>query len=138
MYILVASDASGNTQGTVTIRYMTKQSHIRFAKRVVVLMDMKFSILGFTFGLDPLLDIIPGFGDMLGACVSCYLFWIAFQLKVPTRLYVRMLWNIIVDYLLGLIPFINVVLDALYRANMKNFKLLEQYVDPDILEGEVI
>lgn len=117
---------------------MTIGSHVFYARRLVTLMDMKFSILGFKFGIDPLLDIIPGFGDVLGTLVSCYLFWIAYRLRVPGWVYIRMSWNVAVDYVLGLIPFISVVLDALYRSNLKNYKLIEKFIDPEVLEGELV
>ena len=117
---------------------MTAHTHIRYARKLVTLMDSKFSIFGFTFGIDPLLDLIPGVGDAIGVFVSCYLFYIAYTLRVPTWVYIRMSWNILVDYVLGLIPFINVVLDAMYRSNMKNFCLLETFIDPDVLEGELV
>lgn len=104
------------------------RGHIQFAKRLVQLMDTKFSFMGVRFGLDPLLDFIPFFGDLIGTIVSLYLFWIAFELKVPEKVYFRMLGNIIIDSLLGLIPVAGIVLDAFYRSNVKNLDLLEKYI----------
>lgn len=113
-------------------------SHISFARRLITLMDMKFNVLGIKFGIDPLLDVIPGFGNILGVALSCYLFWIAVRLHVPQWVYVRMAWNIGLDYILGAIPYIGIVADLFYRSNVKNFVLLERYFDPDILEGELL
>src|SRR5689334_14253415 len=104
-------------------------SHIQFARRLVYLMDTRFSLFGIKFGIDPILDIIPGFGDAFGAGVSCYLLWIAYRLKVPTWVYGKMLLNIGFDYLLGLLPFVGIVLDLFFRANVKNFALLEKFFD---------
>lgn len=112
------------------------RDHIEFAKRLVRLMDTRFSFLGVRFGLDPILDFIPFFGDLVGLIVSLYLFWIASELKVPRQVYFQMLGNIIIDYLLGLIPIAGVVFDAFYRSNVKNLGLLEKYIEPDVLEGE--
>lgn len=72
----------------------------------------------------------------MGLIVSLYLFWIASELKVPRQVYFQMLGNIIIDYLLGLIPVAGVVFDAFYRSNVKNLGLLEKYIEPDVLEGE--
>lgn len=88
------------------------RDHIEFAKRLVRLIDTRFSFLGIRFGLDPILDFIPFFGDLVGTIVSLYLFWIAFELKVPSHVYFQMLVNIIIDYFLGLIPYAGVVFDA--------------------------
>lgn len=112
--------------------------HIVFARRLVTLMDTKFSFFGIRFGIDPLLDILPGFGSVIGAAISCYLFWIAYQLKVPARIYRTMGWHIFLDYLLGLFPFIGFVVDLFYRSNTKNLALLTPFIDPDVLEGVVL
>ena len=113
-------------------------SHIAFTRRLIVLLDTKFSLFGIKFVIDPLLDIIPGFGSFLGSAFSCYLFWLSYRLKVPAHVYFHMAWNMGVDYLLGLIPFVGIVADVLYRSNVKNFALLETFVDSEILEGELI
>ena len=114
------------------------KSHLRFAERLVALMDTKFTFFGIRFGIDPFLDILPGFGSAIGAGISCYLFWIAYQLKVPSRIYFRMGWHIVLDYLLGLLPFIGVVVDLFYRSNAKNLALLYPFIDPEVLEGVVL
>ncbi len=112
--------------------------HIHFARRLTRVMDMQFHIFRFRFGIDPMLDIIPGLGNTLSTATSLYLLWLGYQLKVPTHVYFRMVWNISVDYIFGVIPFAGIVFDAFFRANVKNFALLESYFDPDILVGEVI
>lgn len=116
----------------------TLQDHIALARRITYLMDTKFSVFGVKFGIDPLLDVIPGLGNILAAATSCYLFWIAKELRVPTSVYWKMAWNISVDYVLGAIPVAGVVADIFYRSNVKNFALLEPFFDPSIIEGEII
>lgn len=114
------------------------RSHIDFARRLTQVMDMRFRVLGIRFGVDPLLDIIPGFGNVLSTVTSFYLFWIAYKLGVPGRIYVTMAWNLCVDYMLGVFPFIGIVFDLFFRANVRNFNMLEKFFDPDIIEGEII
>ena len=46
-----------------------------------------------------------------------------------------MAWNILFDFILGLIPVIGIVFDSFYKSNVKNLALIEKYFDPDILEG---
>jgi Domain of unknown function (DUF4112) len=114
------------------------KAHIRFAERLMTLMDTKFSIFGIKFGLDPFLDIWPGFGSLIGAIVSCYLFWIAYQLKVPSKIYWRMGWHIFLDFIVGELPVIGFFFDLFYKANQKNLRLLYPFIDPEILEGVVV
>jgi hypothetical protein len=117
---------------------MSVASDIAFAKRIVSVMDLRFSVFGIKFGIDPLLDIIPELGNGLALGVSFYLFWIAYRLNVPTHVYFRMLWNIGVDYVFGVVPYIGIVMDLFFRANVKNLALIEKYHDPSILVGELV
>lgn len=114
------------------------KSHLRFAERLTRLMDTKFSLFGIRFGLDPFLDIWPGFGSVVGAGVSCYLFWIARELNVPSWVYWRMGWHIFLDFILGELPIVGFVFDLFYRSNEKNLALLYTFVEPEILEGVVV
>lgn len=112
--------------------------HISFARRLTRVMDLRFSVFGIRFGIDPMLDVIPGLGNFLATATSCYLFWIAYQLQVPAWVYFRMVWNISVDSVFGIIPYVGIVFDIFFRSNVRNFALLEKYFDPDILVGEVV
>ena len=87
------------------------KEHIHFAKRLVNLMDAKFSILGIRFGIDPILDFWPGFGSFVGAFISSYLFWIAYKLKVPALIYIKMGWHIFLDLLIGGLPLVGFIFD---------------------------
>jgi hypothetical protein len=114
------------------------KSHLQLAERLTRLLDTKFKIFGIKFGLDPFLDFWPGFGSFIGAVVSCYLFWIAYKLKVPSKIYWRMGWHIFLDFVLGELPFIGFIFDLFYKSNQKNLALLRPFVDPEILVGEVV
>lgn len=122
--------------------YMTKTTsvaaHINFARRLTRVMDLRFNVFGIRFGIDPLLNVIPGMGNTIAAITSFYLMWIAYQLKVPSNVYLTMLWNIGVDYLFGVVPVVGVVFDIFYRANVRNFAVIEKYFTPDIIIGEVV
>jgi hypothetical protein len=111
------------------------KQHLRFAKFLTHLMDTRFNLFGFRFGLDPLLDLWPWFGSLLGTAISCYLYWIAFKLEVPTSVYRKMGMHLFWDFVLGEIPFIGFIFDAMYHANEMNLKLLTPYLDQEVLEG---
>ncbi|MDO8741627.1 MAG: DUF4112 domain-containing protein [Candidatus Roizmanbacteria bacterium] len=114
------------------------KAQFKFAKRLTRLMDTQFSFLGVRFGLDPILDFIPFFGDLIGTIVSFYLFLLAYSLKVPKVVYLQMMGNIIIDSLLGLIPLAGIVFDAYYRSNIRNLAILEEYLEPEVLIGEIL
>lgn len=97
--------------------------------RVARLLDDAFRIpfLGFRVGLDPILDLIPVVGNVLGLVLSLYFFWEAWNLRVPWHVYLRMLGNIAVDAGAGAIPILGVVTDALWKSNKRNANLLLKY-----------
>lgn len=109
-----------------------------FARKLTRLLDLRFNVLGFRFGIDPLLNAIPGFGNIASTVTSFYLFWLAYQIKVPNWVYWRMLINIGIDYIIGAVPFIGIVGDALYRSNVRNLALLDMHYDSGIVEGEIV
>lgn len=100
--------------------------HLKNAKKIVTLLDTEFSLMGIKFGLDPILNIIPGFGSLFGAAVSIYLFWIAYKLNSGLTTYLKMAANILLDFLLGVIPVVGIFFDVAYKSNVRNLKILEK------------
>jgi hypothetical protein len=81
-------------------------------------------VVGWRFGLDVVVGLIPGAGDWMTAVVSLYILTAAVRYRVPKITILRMAFNIVIDFLLGAIPFIGDILDAFWRANRKNLRLL--------------
>jgi len=75
-------------------------------------------------GLDALLGLIPGVGDLGSAAIGGYILLIASRLGVPAVVLWRMLLNLGIDTVLGAVPFIGDLFDVAYRANSKNAQLL--------------
>lgn len=101
-------------------------------------MDGRYKVLGVRIGLDPFLDLIPELGDFMGSFISCYLFYVAYRLHVPWWVYIRLARNIALDTLLGLIPFLGFIADALYHSNIMNYELLETFYHPEVIEGQIV
>src|SRR4029079_6098605 len=83
-------------------------------------------ILGWRFGLDALIGLIPGFGDTSTALVSFYILAAAVRHGVPKITMLRMGMNIGIDYLLGSLPVVGDVADAWWKSNQKNLDLLRR------------
>lgn len=113
------------------------KSYLQLAEAVTNLLDNKFRIFGFRFGIDPLLGVIPWLGDLVSALLSCYLIWVAYRMKVPQTVIHKMLRNILFDFVVGSIPVVGDMIDFVYKANTKNLALLKQHVSK-YEEGEVI
>jgi hypothetical protein len=99
----------------------------RFGK----LMDNAIPIpgTGRSFGLDAALGLIPGFGDAAGAIFSLWILTGAVRHRVPFRIVLRMLFNILLDLLVGLIPVIGDIFDFLFTENAANVELVIRHRD---------
>src|SRR5690606_1314958 len=93
---------------------------------------------GVRFGIDPLLNILPIGGSAIGLFFSMYIVWIAYRHDVPLYVIGRMVLYVVVDFLVGLVPFIGWAGDFFIRANIKNLKLLHQYLDHQPIDGSLI
>ncbi|HRE53364.1 MAG TPA: DUF4112 domain-containing protein [Candidatus Competibacter sp.] len=87
---------------------------------------------GYRIGVDSLLGLVPGIGDALGAALSTYILGEAVRLGAPKSVLLRMFFNIMIESVIGIIPFAGDIFDMTWKANARNVKLLERYWDnPD-------
>ncbi|MEP6718878.1 MAG: DUF4112 domain-containing protein [bacterium] len=82
--------------------------------------------LGWRFGLDALVGLIPGFGDTATSLASFYILASAVRYRVPKITMLRMGLNIGIDYLVGSLPLVGDLFDAWWKSNQKNIALLRQ------------
>jgi hypothetical protein len=106
-------------------------ARLRGSTMLAELMDRAFRVPGtsWRFGLDPLLGLIPGFGDLFAGGFAAYLIVAGARLGVPRSVLARMVLNIIIDTSLGTIPVAGDLFDAAYKANVRNLRLLERWVE---------
>jgi hypothetical protein len=105
---------------------MNLKTHLRTANFIANLMDQQFRIFNYRFGLDPILGLIPGIGDLVAVFVSTYIVWIGIQMKLPRRKIYRMIGNVLLDFIIGAIPLVGDVGDFVIKANTKNIKILKE------------
>jgi hypothetical protein len=100
-------------------------------RRLAVLLDDSIHIpgTGFRVGLDALLGLLPGAGDLAGGAFSLYILLEAARMDVPRPLLVRMGTNLVIDIVVGAVPILGDLFDAGFKANMRNLALLEQHVN---------
>jgi Domain of unknown function (DUF4112) len=84
---------------------------------------------GWRVGWDAILGLIPGIGDAVGVLLSTYILSEASRIGVPKAVLLRMGVNVIVEGLVGLIPFAGDVFDAAWKANQRNVTLLNAYLE---------
>jgi Domain of unknown function (DUF4112) len=105
-------------------------SRIKRVRMLAKLLDNSITIpgTGWKIGFDPIIGLIPGIGDLIGAVLSGYIILEAARLEVPSFTLARMLMNVGIDTLVGAVPAIGDVFDAAWKSNMKNATLLERHL----------
>lgn len=82
---------------------------------------------GYRIGLDGIIGLVPGIGDITSSGISSWLLFKAYKQGVPNLIIVRMLINIVIDTIVGLIPVVGDLFDFIWKANARNAILLDEY-----------
>jgi len=83
----------------------------------------------FRFGLDPIIGLIPGFGDAVGAVLSGGILIEAAMMGVSRATMLRMALNIAIDSLVGSVPVVGDLFDFVWKSNLKNMALLDRALE---------
>jgi Domain of unknown function (DUF4112) len=84
--------------------------------------------LGWRVGLDPLVGLVPGAGDLVGFLVGLVPVLAAIRLGAGGSVVGRMLLNVVIDGVIGAIPIVGDIFDVVWRANRKNLALLTDWL----------
>ena len=107
-------------------------------ERLGWLMDDLFRIpvLGWRFGLDAIIGLVPALGDTTTSLVSLYILASAVRYRVPKITILRMGLNIAIDYVLGSVPVVGDLFDAYWKSNKMNVELLKRRAQASTIEAE--
>lgn len=116
---------------------MNKQKEIELERvksqldQVAWLLDNAFRIpgLGWRFGVEALIGLIPGAGDIVTGLIGVILLFRALQFKLPAIVILRMILNSLLDITIGAIPFIGDLFDFVWKSNTRNMALFRQYAE---------
>ena len=84
---------------------------------------------GARVGIDALIGLVPGIGDVAGTAMSAYIVMQAARMGAPASVVSRMVLNVGVETVVGTIPFLGDLFDAGWKANARNMRLLHQAID---------
>lgn len=104
-----------------------KMQKLQKLESYVELMDSKFSFMGFSFGIDGLIGLIPGFGDAAGGLISLLIILRIRSIGVSEAVFNKMLRNVLIDVFVGSVPVIGDLFDFGFKVNERNFKLTKEY-----------
>ena len=111
-----------NTQQSNNLQHIKQSKSYQSFDQMSKLLD--------NYGLDPIIGLIPLVGDLVTSIMGMQALTIATQIgSIPLLL--AMLLNIVLDFLIGIIPYAGMVLDFLFRGHRKNYSILTGYIDGD-------
>jgi hypothetical protein len=96
------------------------------AEHLAWLMDSSIGLGRFSIGLDAIIGLIPGLGDVLTSLIGSWIVLRAMQAGVHRAAILRMVANLGLDALVGIVPIVGDMFDMAYKANMKNMKIYRE------------
>ena len=101
--------------------------------KLATVLDRQFKLPGGVhIGLDGMIGLIPGAGDLIGGALSAYLIFKAHHLKLPKWKLAKMVMHTSIDSILGMIPLFGDIFDLCYKANVKNAKIIASHLEQQI------
>jgi hypothetical protein len=104
---------------------------LRRIERLAWVLDRSIPLGKWRIGLDPILGLMPGFGDWMGAALSLYVLYESARLGVRGAVLGRMTGNILVETIIGAVPVVGDLFDFAWRANTRNIALLHRHYHPE-------
>lgn len=103
------------------------------------LMDtsIRIPLTNFRIGIDPIIGLVPGAGDLVSTAFSAYIIFLATRFGIPRQDLVKMIFNVGLETVVGTVPFVGDLFDAFYKSNIRNLAILEQHltvVEPELKE----
>jgi Domain of unknown function (DUF4112) len=110
---------------------MTREQRVARLDALATLFDTAFVVPGtqIRFGIDALIRLVPGIGDLVTTGLCLYIVNEARALGAPPSLLARMLANVAFDGIVGAVPILGDAIDVAFRANRRNIGLLLDHLD---------
>jgi hypothetical protein len=110
---------------------LTREQRLARLDALAKLLDVAFIVPGtkVRYGIDGLIGLIPVIGDIITTAISLWLVREARALGAPWHLTMRMLGNVALDGAVGIVPLIGDAFDVMFRANVRNVKMLQRWLE---------
>jgi hypothetical protein len=95
-------------------------------EKLAWIMDNSIPIGRWRIGLDGIIGLVPGLGDLVGALISALIVAAGVQARLPRSAIARMVANVGIEAVVGLVPFLGDLFDMAWKANMKNVEIFRQ------------
>jgi hypothetical protein len=110
---------------------LTREQRLARLDALAKLLDVAFILPGtnIRYGIDGIIGLIPVIGDLITTAISLWLVREARVLGAPWHVTARMLGNVALDGVVGMVPLAGDAFDVMFRANIRNVRLLRRWMD---------
>ncbi len=110
---------------------LTREQRLARLDALARLLDVAFILPGtnIRYGIDGIIGLIPVVGDLITTAISLWLVREARALGAPWHITARMLGNVALDGVVGMVPLAGDAFDVMFRANIRNMRLLRRWMD---------
>ncbi len=128
-HLRIMSNAFGGTWDIAC--GLTREQRLLRLDALANLLDTAFIVPGtnIRFGIDALIGLVPGIGDIVTTAISLFIVREAHALGASRIVVARMLGNVALDGVVGAVPLFGDLFDVAWRANRRNVALLRQHLD---------
>lgn len=114
-------------------RSRSRRERIARLDTLATLLDTAILIPGtnIRFGLDAVIGLVPGIGDVITTAVSLFIVHEARELGAPGHVIARMLGNVVLDGMVGAVPLVGDAFDVLWRSNQRNLRLFHNWMEKE-------
>lgn len=110
---------------------LTREQRIARLEALAKLLDVAFVVPGtnIRYGIDGIIGLVPVIGDIVTTAISLWLVREAKAIGAPWHVTTRMLGNVAVDGVIGIVPLAGDAFDVMFKANVRNMRLLRRWLD---------
>jgi hypothetical protein len=110
---------------------LTSEQRLARLDAIAKLLDVAFILPGtnIRYGIDGIVRLIPVVGDLIASAFSLWLVREARALGAPWHVTARMLANVALEGAVGMVPVAGDAFDVMFRANMRNMRILRHWMD---------
>lgn len=106
-------------------------------RKLSTLMDasLRVPLINFRIGIDPIIGLVPGAGDLISTGFSAYIIFLATRFGIPRQDLAKMIFNVGLEAVIGTVPLVGDLFDAYYKSNIRNLAILEQHltaIEPEL------
>ncbi|MGB1311811.1 MAG: DUF4112 domain-containing protein [Leucothrix sp.] len=107
------------------------QRKLKSLDRLAWLLDSSIKIPGTnrTVGLDGIIGLVPGIGDVFAGLLSGYIIIKALLMGLPIFVIAQMVMNMILEGVIGVIPLFGDIFDFIFKSNRRNVRLMQSYFE---------